>query len=1677
MITQDSLSPSAQAQSLRQRLTAERILQELRGAADGHCARVNYLKRDEALETCRVLQERARTSEPWLLAYVLVRDATESDDTCPITADRAIELRNRKHGKLLLFVPPDLVDATISSLGNSFAEIDGRVLHRRVVEDVLDGLRPGTREAVQRVQRELRGGAWASDESRLDFVLAANTREEIGELQLLGLELWRVGFIADGGTNFDRRVAANRRCTRLLARPQRLSLSFRDRIASLKVAPETAQQLEEFFARRPLHDVRAWSRELAGGVGPTFDQWIFPETVQTNLKEVTVAPFTDEHHAINKGVQLLQPDGPGGALLAPCGPKQFLSVAWQPTPLKPNNVQGWRAAIVEVETDGEIDDSSDATVELQERETKGTARKMRLSLAIEFDQQPEARYCVRVVAIDGGGNELLDEENRPLAASSQEFYLVKGEGQPSAPTGQRRRTVPSLPEGRLRAAIETKHDTIALSHEEWINAPGIVYYSAHVDSRTVVNVAFSPLLLEIERLTLRQPEQAGHYRIQLDELRRASLEDVEMIHLARRTSDAENDFWSKRKIFFDRLRHADRRDIVEVAEWTEEIRRTTVRYAQAYRALLEASSGDELRAILTCDTLQISFVGRHGTEDALLILPTHPLRAAWCAAHAVLLRSWEEQVLKLAATRRGKAVDLALVGELRPTNTPAFTWDSETQRPFLYFRDVAFGWGVALPPEARDPLRRFRDVSVIVSIDQGTDGASTLGSNQFTRQLREFQAVHPYADPCCLALVNPDQGELLASSLNTLFDIKFDDDPNEIPVVPTFDVTAFVHEGAPEVLDGLGEIRTKQGELRTRPTDHLQPGISVSVRPFSELLSSNVPSVHLALVTDLSTPAVRAFPGAQADAVQPSLSLYGLIARFASEFEVTDAGPVWRYRIVPGAVRGESHPVSPIGDTLAELHKAVLSATARAIDVGSGAEAVPALEVALDRQQTALLDRVHGMSDWVITLDRFVSVDFYDSPYEEALARIAQRYLIDYAPEFVDGLGHRLIVTTAWRDEVTAILRHAMEDLGFATVERSVVRLLHYLKTVSGRLALKALKRETLGTEAVSLGAVTAWLEAKGRLRQSVLVPVDAHVGLFGPATSGATQAREHHCDLALIGLRRGIVEAALIEVKWRRGPLGDITDLVSTIEKQTRATGKAVQERFFNEQRVDGALQRAYLATVLRFYCARSQRYGLLDRDEASTFLKNVGLIERSGLDFRPSYEGFIISLEDSGRAEILSGDFHAQVLTSRDFEQATSDLMARSTPPSSVGTKDACAAVGAGDALPSPGHIPSIANQATATTAGSGNASASDYGPPSSAPRIILGHGLAGSEVTWDPSVKGSPHLFITGIPGQGKSWTTLHILSQLAQQGIPALVFDFHGQLGAETSSYVRTAHPTVVDATAGLPFSPFECDIDDPTLDYKATAYALAEIFDYVCKLGPIQRDNLYTCILSAYRACGFGKEDKELPWDYPSLEDLRFRIEAAERQKQTQHLLARCRELIEMDAFRPRPGEPISLIDTARRGLVIDLHRMHSERLQLAAGAFLLRKLYRDMFSWGQADRLRLVITLDEAHRLAQDTTLPKIMKEGRKFGIAIVAASQGLADFHQEVLSNAGTKIAFRANYPESRKIAGYFRARPGYDIVASIEQMHVGQAMIQTPEMDSAVRTNMRSPKASDDALDVSHT
>jgi hypothetical protein len=265
--------------------------------------------------------------------------------------------------------------------------------------------------------------------------------------------------------------------------------------------------------------------------------------------------------------------------------------------------------------------------------------------------------------------------------------------------------------------------------------------------------------------------------------------------------------------------------------------------------------------------------------------------------------------------------------------------------------------------------------------------------------------------------------------------------------------------------------------------------------------------------------------------------------------------------------------------------------------------------------------------------------------------------------------------------------------------------------------------------------------------------------------------------------------------------------------------------------------------------------------------------------------------------------------------------------------------------------------------------------------------------------------------------------------------------------------------VIDVrTNGLGFSPFQLS-GQLQADVNDSAFEIAEIVGYVFGLGEIQTMHVYRAMSNAYKSLGWvdGEKGERLP----TMAEFAAAVEAVEAGARGKNARERLTPFTDFGLFR---DEDVDDFDPTGggHGLVIDLHGITNDIVLRAAMSFILRKIYRDMFIWDQDSTLKLAIVIDEAHRFANDTTLPKLMKEGRKYGVSCLVASQSISDFNKEVTGNAGTKIVFRTNFPESKKVADILRGAGKNDLSRTIEQLNVGEAFVSTPESTVARRTKM---------------
>lgn len=1710
--------------STRIELLTDDILTRFKGTQIGHCARVDFLAAAEAEDICQHITN--QQLDQTVIAHILTKqDLLLNTSSIYITVDKAIELRNRKQERLCLFVPADLVDAAYSSLANSFAIIDGRELHTRILRRVMAQLPVKAAQFVRATFSQLRGSLSVSDDQKLDFAIAILKCVEAMKMDRAGFELWRVGLVVDATvgalinsaspTDLEDKLEQNRRSTLALSRPLKIDATTRERIQSLKVHETTAAKLTTFFRGRSLNNVHSWSYHLTAVEDLTFDCWIFPEKETSDIREIKVTPFVNAIGLVERYCGLIQQDGPKGSLIARCAPKEKLVVRWKSDPEQPQNLGGWRVAIVPSDSEVEYDGS----IELPERDIPAQRRNLTLNMNIEFDEPPDFAVRVRVMPINKDGTVIIDDEGQMVYGESNEFFLSKEINKPPEPpsTRESKFVVPNLFYGRLDYAVEAKERVLEETEQQW-SSKDLDYFGIKLNDRRMLQVGISSTFLELERQSITESRKGGCYLLNVDDVHSVSSNDVIYQPLPTSENEFWSAFWKTRELFFSRLRKAShRRDVVEVAEWTSELIGAALRYAQAYRELIDDLQENQvdphaLREALSIDSILIRIAGRDNVnEEAIVTLPIHPLRVVWFINYAQLLQTWETQLLALPVPDRKYNLDLQALRLLTPMNVPAFSYHIGTSTTFTFFQNLRFFHGVALPAGVPDPHRRYGDIAILfgMTVDQGAAGDSH--PEHLAEHLKNFLELHAYTNTLVTTLVNPDRGDFFAEAIKKLLPgRKFNEDEDNQDKIPTFQITAYTDSRQKSTLQAIEHIRQMQFDQHDykQGTDHFLPSIATTSRSIKQLGKGTLPEAHIAVVTDLTQPEIKAVASCEQSVNSTtSFSLYGLVSRFISQFSADQKLLRWQHQIITEGIRKpEAHPAgAKYSELLTDLHTVLLNAGGYLL--GGTADTRPVLEVTLTEEQRKLLEQLHESTNWVVTLDRFFTLDYYDSPYEPSLNALARKYVLDYSPEFTDGLGHRMMVTTAWHEEIQSLLRKAMNDLGFARVDHSVSHLLHYLKIISGRLALKALESSTMAAAAVGLGVVTAWLQRKGRLKQAVLIPVDTYPRLFSHESSGKVTAGERRCDLVLISLKRNIVDATFIEVKWRRGHV-PFEELSKDMVLQMKSSASIMHSRFFNESRIDGALQRSYLANVLRFYFERSRRYKLFDQEAEISFLEHISRLEKTGLDFRPSYEGYIVSLEGEARRPFPVDEARMTVLTAGDFEhltefvsqisiqqeksdsysfkQSTSENNGKDRHNEIIEKTDILNKVARNGGIEEKTYILQDEYKKVAeikgeykevTTPDEDTSSKQDQEqlstevqPAEDAPVSVPLGNTSGLSVDWQPSINGSPHLFILGIPGQGKSWTVTRILTELSNQQVPALVLDFHGQFADPHEpfmqakqrqfadpheSFMQVKNPKVLDAAKGLPFSPFECTQDGGSGGWLANSYAIAEIFGHVVGLGDMQRDVVFSAIRASYQAYGFSDDtnhrSKELA--LPTLREVLQHIENIAQERHVSNVAARCRPLLEMNLFRPMEQNP-DLLSLVRSGLVIDLHNLYAETLQQAVGAFVLRKLYKDMFSWGYAKRIHLAVVLDEAHRLAKDVTLPKIMREGRKFGIAVIVASQGMADFHPDILATAGTKIIFRMNYPDSKKVAGFIRGFPGQDMASRIEQLAVGSAYVQTPDM-----------------------
>ena len=310
----------------------------------------------------------------------------------------------------------------------------------------------------------------------------------------------------------------------------------------------------------------------------------------------------------------------------------------------------------------------------------------------------------------------------------------------------------------------------------------------------------------------------------------------------------------------------------------------------------------------------------------------------------------------------------------------------------------------------------------------------------------------------------------------------------------------------------------------------------------------------------------------------------------------------------------------------------------------------------------------------------------------------------------------------------------------------------------------------------------------------------------------------------------------------------------------------------------------------------------------------------------------------------------------------------------------------------------------------------------------RILIGTRSNGEPVYWHyghPKLQ-NRHLLIFGTSGSGKTYGIQCLLGEMASAGLRSLIVDYtDGFLPAQMEPRFRDAvrprsHFVVSER---LPLNPFrrqrqEIDPSIPAIEENnyQVASRIVSIFASVYNLGEQQLAALSRSLQAGLENGSGFSFDGLLPI-------------LQEDSPQGLSLANKIEPFIQARPFvTDAPSSWGEMLRTPEHGVhVLQLKGLGRE-IQRMVTEFVLWDLWDFAQSTGSKDR-PIPIVLDEIQNLdhSSDSPIDKMLREGRKFGLSLMLATQTTSNFNNEQrdrLFQAGHKLFFKPATTETDRFA-----------------------------------------------------
>jgi DNA phosphorothioation-dependent restriction protein DptH len=1646
-----------------------------------HCLRVDYLPNPVMLHACEKINQDPELQQKQVEAYVLTE---KQESPFEVESGRLIELRNRlDFGVLAIFIPQGFRGAAEDSYDiHTFEAYDlAGVLnnHKKLLiagfsteqQSIIDIVLGTSAASKQRI------------EGQIKYLLALKQDDCTWETS--GAYLHYLHLIPDlklKQEDAQARILRNSESVEQLSDSDKTTFLAIDALVNKGLDPDTNDiktNLLEFFRIESPVLVSQWTKKILQETEwlkkLSFDKWKFSDLAGDQI-ELYLEAFRDKDGTpvISSGLVL-----EGDNLVATSNTK--LKVRWRTNPRRAASVSQF-VIILERE-----EGSGDTSNELHRKTAKGSTEQANFVFKeVELESGEEWLVQIRVVALDENKAKIAEDISEPFYLRGEETDTVAGES-------RRFNKIRNIAEATLKATYRFRQP-IAIESQGWETGRALLF-RIKTSPRETYQIYLNDLLYEVERKTLLDPFSGGVWNV--DVLNRVFIEegDFKTGKISLQVFKTEfNAFLECRRELFHAITSHDETAVIEILD-LRNFQDLIVNYAVAYEKLTTAirsavaSAPDaEVNNLLAnthllnrLDTVHVKLGSTDQPEELLLLAPTHPLKLLWLLQYQIMLSDWSSKMEGMSEEEIKKAIDIEGFEKVLPLNIPnaiAFTKDA-----FFVNTDVLDLYWSVYPKSTTIDIRQ-----VIALISKGLGYKDDLGNissvtaNQIADRLWRYMRHHPYIKTLKLNVLNPGDGLLF---LNTIRELQKQEDFKSLK----YDITFYGSLGYELMGSAFDDLMNESTSTETRADideELLEPSHNplfpklffskVKVNPNEwtkvEFKEANVTVLIDQFITKTVSRPVGNVPG--------SYFLHGLLAEYRSEFNVQNEAVTWSRKVVPSETSEVNDSLS-ISKLIHSIGSNFLGLSCSYHDWGRSDSYLPTIQLELSKQDRHILTQIHDKSDWVFTIDRNFGIEYFDNP-ADASSNL-KSYLIDYTPEFMDGVGHRLIVSTGWLNEIEKLIEDGLKKINIPTSSFRAVKVLDIIKSVSGRLALKLINNPNNAKEIIGLAITRLALEKNGKLQKGVLIPVDTHIDMF--AQNKRRNAEEDvtvkRSDLILVTPKDGKLNIELIEVKFRSGT-GNITEslaLREEIVKKNDNSEKAFRTKFVsdpiiadaeaNNTKIDIHLVNKTLSSLIGFYTERAVRHGLcndsmgmksqiekINTGNFETEFEKSGYIIHWAGTTKPveTYKGnTIYELGNIDIAELLeireteieeneiNGD--SSVDSGRDEStEDTSPIPIPASPPINTPNSTLVTGQDLEDGNSTARQNPPNINVVPHEKSEPDNMVSDDDGNATwHRPSIVLGRNVdTGKDVTFDPIVTtpkklANQHLIIVGKSGAGKSQTTSGFLYEVSKQEIPFLILDFQGEYISDVltnkngKSFMEATGAKEFDPSYGMDINPLELS-DNPKSrtknDFFNNVYQVSDTLKQIFGLGDIQHPILKEAIKRAYQEKGFTKQDRGT-WNNepPQFRDIWEMLQFMEENegKKIANLKYRIEPLFENEIFVSGPSS-VSINEVLSQNSIINLSTLPTPELMKSVARFVLTATYNRMLAEGPSKAIKLYVVIDEAHKLSYDQTLTDLIRESRKYGVGFVLASQSVRDFATVVFENMGTKIALQLEGEDAKFMA-----------------------------------------------------